>query len=234
MNPLHPNQTKILIVEDERDVRELMSLHLNREGYCTTEAENGEEGMKKADAENFHLIILDWMMPKMSGLESIKHVRQNLKLTVPILMATARVETSDIVLGLESGADDYLTKPFEIPVFLARVRALLRRGSAPGEKVTPEKVAIGTLLIDLAAHEAYCHGQLVELTTSEFNLLVALAQNQGRVLTRDKLIDMIRGLDISIVSRAIDTHIFGLRKKLGPCADIIETIRGVGYRIKNN
>lgn len=224
---------QILVIEDEPDVCELMTLQLSREGFNSVAAIDGEEGLKKVQNEDFQLIILDWMLPKLNGLEIIRVIRQTMKQEVPVLMVTARAEAADIVLGLESGADDYLTKPFEVPVFLARVRALLRRGLASkSENRTSDKILLGNLELDVGAHEVHCHGEHVDLTASEFNLLLALAKNQGRVLTRDKLIDMIRGIDISIVSRAIDTHVFGLRKKLGPCADVIETVRGVGYRIK--
>lgn len=224
---------QILVIEDERDVCELMTLQLAREGFNPIAAFDGEEGLMKVKNEDFQLIIVDWMLPKVNGLEILRFIRQSMKQEVPILMVTARAEAADIVLGLESGADDYLTKPFEVPVFLARARALLRRGIvSKSEGRNSDKLLLGSLELDIAAHEVHCHGELVDLTPSEFNLVLALAKNRGRVLTRDKLIDMIRGIDISIVSRAIDTHVFGLRKKLGPCADIIETVRGVGYRIK--
>lgn len=233
MQMFKSNPTNVLVIEDERDIRELMVLHLNREGFASVEAYDGEEGLKKAQSGSFQLIILDWMLPKLSGLEVTRTLRQNIKTDVPILMVTARVESADIVLGLESGADDYLTKPFDVPVFLARVRSQIRRGIAQkSPKNVSEKILLGSLQMDLAAHEVFCHNEKIDLTPSEFNLLLALARNRGRVLTRDKLIDLIRGIDISIVNRAIDTHIFGLRKKLGPCADVVETVRGIGYRIK--
>lgn len=227
---LTANKAKILLVEDEADIRELISLHLTREGYRVDEAVDGEEGFEKAQRGPYDLLVLDWMLPKMSGLELIRSVRGGYDQRVPILMVTARVEAADLVLGLESGADDYITKPFEVPVLLARVRALLRRAHA--NNAATDKLIVGNLSIQMAAHEVLCDGQQVPLTRSEFDILVALVLNRGRVLTRDKLIDLVRGEDISIVSRAIDTHVFGLRKKLGTCADIIETIRGVGYRVK--
>jgi two-component system phosphate regulon response regulator PhoB len=223
---------KILVVEDEVDVRDLILLHLHRDGYEADFANDGEEALQKMQKGDYDLFVLDWMLPKMNGLELTKTLRKSLNSNCPVLMITARVETTDIVLGLEAGADDYITKPFEIPVLMARVRALLRRASQAEAPQNSEKLKIDALEIDTAAHEVRCSGELITLTTSEFKLLAALAQNRGRVLTRDQLIDLVRGIDVSIVSRAIDTHIFGLRKKLGPCADIVETIRGVGYRIK--
>lgn len=222
----------ILVVEDESDVRDLIVLHLERDGYAPDVAQDGEEALQKIQKGPYDLYILDWMLPKVSGLELTKSLRKNFASTSPILMVTARVESTDIILGLEAGADDYVTKPFEIPVLLARVRALLRRVSYAKSTEDSEKIKIDNLDIDLAAHEVRCEGQLIQLTNSEFKLLVSLAQNRGRVLTRDQLIDLVRGVDVSIVSRAIDTHIFGLRKKLGPCSEVIETIRGIGYRIK--
>jgi two-component system phosphate regulon response regulator PhoB len=222
----------VLVVEDEVDVRDLILLHLQRDGYTTDSASDGEEALQKMQSGKFDLFVLDWMLPKMNGLELTRILRKNLNSTTPVLIVTARVETTDIVVGLEAGADDYITKPFEIPVLMARVRALLRRAAYSDAPESSEKIKIGALEIDTAAHEVRCGGEIITLTTSEFRLLSALAQNRGRVLTRDQLIDLVRGIDVSIVSRAIDTHIFGLRKKLGECADIVETIRGVGYRIK--
>jgi two-component system phosphate regulon response regulator PhoB len=222
----------ILVVEDESDVRDLVALHLQRDGYQVDLAADGEEAVKKIESGKYDLYVLDWMLPKLNGLEITRVLRKNMSSVSPILMVTARVEATDIILGLEAGADDYITKPFEIPVLMARVRALLRRSTQFQSAGSPETIRIDALEIDLAGHKVTCGGDPIALTTSEFKLLVSLAQSRGRVLTRDQLIDLVRGVDVSIVSRAIDTHVFGLRKKLGPCADIIETIRGIGYRIK--
>lgn len=220
---------KILVVEDEKDVRDLMILHLKREGYEVTAVETGETVLETLESgPAFNLVILDWMLPGMSGLEICKQIKGLL----PILMVTARADTADIVLGLEMGADDYICKPFEIPVFLARIRTLLRRGQIPTEQATDKStIEVGQLKMELDAHRVFCEAEEVFLTPSEFKLLFALMKNQGRVLPRDKLIQLVQGLGVVVVDRAIDTHIFGLRKKLGPCADLIETIRGVGYRV---
>ncbi len=224
---------RVLIVEDEKDISELMSLHLKRDGHEVATVDNGEEALKLLERNAYQLLVLDWMLPGTPGLEICKKIRaeKDANSQLPILMVTARAHTSDIVLGLEIGADDYLTKPFEIPVFMARVRALLRRQSSAS---SPEKVfTVGELVVDSETYKATCGKKDVQLTPSEFKLLLALLQSQGRVLTRERLIDLVQGEGVTVIDRAIDTHVFGLRKKLGKCADVVETIRGVGYRIRN-
>jgi len=220
--------SRILLVEDEKDVKDLILLHLKREGHEALAVENGEEALKLLQSGHYDLVILDWMLPGLSGLEICKRINRKF----PVLMVTARADTSDIVLGLEMGADDYITKPFEIFVFLARVRALLRRTQVALDRKPGERIEIGNLVIDLEAHRVSCASEEIPLTPSEFKLLTALIRNQGRVLSREKLIELVQGQGVAVVDRAIDTHVFGLRKKLGNCADIIETIRGVGYRVE--
>jgi two-component system phosphate regulon response regulator PhoB len=228
---------KVLVVEDETDIRELIELHLGRERYEVDAVADGEEALKRLASESYDLLILDWMLPALSGLEITRNVRsRKTGHRVPILMVTARMEPTDIVLGLEAGADDYVTKPFEIPVLMARVRALLRRsqiekGTQPAAPT--EWIEVGGLKLDPQSYQVTCQGQPVQLTLSEFKLLLSLAQNKGRVLTRDRLIDLIQGEGVTVVDRAIDTHVFGLRKKLGACSEVVETVRGVGYRIKS-
>ncbi len=222
---------RILVVEDEADIRTLMLMHLKREGFDAVGAENGELGLKLFSEGKFELAILDWMLPGISGLELCKAFSGKL----PILMVTARADSADIVRGLESGADDYVTKPFEIAVFLARVKALLRRTqevSMAARGSTAAGFSIGDLKVSLGEHKVWCATEEIQLTTSEFKLLVALLENRGRVLSRDKLIEHVQGEGVSVTDRTVDTHVFGLRKKLGVCAEIIETIRGVGYRVK--
>ncbi len=223
---------RILVVEDEQDIRDLMVLHLHREGFHVEEADGGEKATQMLAASKYSLAIFDWMLPGMSGLELTQAVRQQQGAALPILMVTAKAEPDDIVAGLEAGADDYITKPFELPVFLARVRALLRRTDQTQASNSTHELLLGDLRIDLDAHEVSCAGQLVELTPSEFKLVTALGQNQGKVLTRARLIDLIQGIGVAVVDRTVDTHVFGLRKKLGTCGDMIETVRGVGYRIR--
>lgn len=221
------NAARILVVEDEKDVKDLMLLHLKREGFKATGVENGEEARRLLEENEYDLAVLDWMLPGVSGLEICKWLAGKL----PVLMVTARADTPDIVLGLEMGADDYVTKPFEISVFLARVRALLRRANLPQDANEDELAAAG-LRLDAERHKAFCGEEELKLTLSEFKLLKALLEHKGRVLSRDKLIENVQGEGIAVTDRTVDTHVFGLRKKLGSCAEAVETIRGVGYRIK--
>ncbi len=224
---------KILVVEDEKDIRDLIALHLRRSNYTVEEATTGEEAIQKMSANSYGMVVLDWMLPQVSGMDVLRWLRDQANfVSMPVLLLTAKASTSDIVFGLESGADDYMTKPFEPVVLLARVRALLRR--QPSEALAPHKtddIVIGDLTINPSTHAATFKGQPLELTPSEFKLLHALAQNRGRVLTRDKLIHLVQGEGVSVVDRAIDTHVFGLRKKMGDSSHFIETVRGVGYRI---
>ena len=221
--------TKVLIVEDEKDIRDLISLHLKREGYDAQAIENGDDALKALQASAYDLVILDWMLPGVSGLEICKRTKAATP-GLPVLMVTARADTSDVVLGLEMGADDYLIKPFPISILLARVRALLRRSTLlPGAT----QLKIGNLVLDQDRHDVSFENTKLDLTASEFKLLAALMQNQGRVLSRDKLIEYVQGEGITVTARSIDTHVFGLRKKLGSAGDFIETIRGVGYRIRS-
>src|SRR6185295_19150603 len=225
---------RALIVEDERDVRDLMTLHLKREGVDVVSVENGEEALRLLALEKFALVVLDWMLPGVSGLEICKRLRSAAgSQRVSILMVTARADSADVIAGLDAGADDYITKPFELPVFLARVRALRRRQETAAAAKPGRKLQNGNLTIDLDAYEVTCEGQALQLTPSEFKLLSALMQNEGRALSREKLIDLVQGENVTVVDRAIDTHVFGLRKKLGLCSDVIETIRGVGYRVRS-
>lgn len=225
----------ILVVEDEKDISELIALHLRREGHDVTVVEKGEDGLAQLDQSNFDLVALDWMLPGLSGLDICKKIRTNSNPKVsgvPVVMLTARAHATDIVLGLEMGADDYVTKPFEIPVFLARVRALLRRSLGEAVPENTDQYEIGELRVDASTYQVTCGKKDVQLTPSEFRLLLALVKNRGRVLTRERLIDLVQGEGVTVVDRTIDTHIFGLRKKLGKCSDVVETIRGVGYRVK--
>lgn len=232
---------RILVVEDENEIRQLIVLHLKREGYLVDEIPDGEKATRLIASQSYQLVILDWMLPGMSGLEITRWMRGRRELDrVPILFVTAKVEPEHIASGLDAGADDYLNKPFDTLVLMARVNALIRRNQWLNEVAAPKapdapkssRLQAGALEMDPTSYEAYLEGQKLELTRSEFRLLVCLLENQGKVLTREHLIEEIQGEGVNVVGRTVDTHVFGLRKKLGPHADLIETIRGVGYRVR--
>jgi DNA-binding response OmpR family regulator len=222
----------ILVAEDERELNNLVRLHLEGEGHRVLQAFDGATALELATREELDLVVLDWMLPRLDGLEVCRRVRR--ESVVPILMLTARSEEFDRVLGLEVGADDYLTKPFGIRELLARVRALLRRVEldrvAGRDGDAPPVLAVGGLRVDLAAHAVQVDGRAVELTPKEFDLLALLARNPGRAFARDYLIEKVWGYDAEGSDRTVDTHVLRLRKKLGPHGDRIETVWGVGYR----
>lgn len=232
-----PQVTKILVVEDEAEIRDLIVLHLKRVGgHEVDAAASAEEAYPLLETGRYDLVVLDWMLPGASGIDVAKKIRAKANRNdLAILMVTARAEANDIVEGLEAGADDYLSKPFEPQVLVARVRALSRRHRRPAgasAKDASEALTIGQLHIDSATYEVKCGDEKLQLTPSEFKLLQTLAQNRGRVLTRESLIEHVQGEGVSVVGRTVDTHVFGLRKKLGDCADVIETVRGIGYRVR--
>jgi two-component system phosphate regulon response regulator PhoB len=222
-----------MVVEDEQEIRELMALHLLRQGYRVTECASAEEALTELNNKTFQLFVLDWMLPGLHGVDILDRIKAKNK-NASVLMVTAKTEPQDIVTGLERGADDYLTKPFNPTVLIARAKALLRRANPP-EETSPKvdgEVQIHGLKMNFKTYEISYNSEALHLTPSEFKLLGTLVQNQGVVLTREKLIENIQGEGISVVGRTIDTHVFGLRKKLGEWGDRIETIRGVGYRVK--
>ncbi len=233
---------KVLVVEDEADIRDLIALHLRREGLVIDLASDAREGWDKLKSGDHDLAILDWMLPGgASGLDLTRQIRSRpVQRPVSILMLTARVSDHDIVAGLEAGADDYVTKPFEMPVLMARVRALLRRAKWLEQPTSEEQptadlqdriLQVGEIRIHEDSHRVEVRGHELPLTPYEFKLLTSLMKHAGRVLTRERLIELVQGSGVSVVDRAIDTHVFGLRKKLGSSADHIETVRGVGYRM---
>ena len=225
------SEKNILVVEDEIEIRELMALHLLRNGYRVKECGNVFDAMAELKKGTFELIVLDWMLPGKSGVEFLEDLKEIGAQTPRVLMVTAKSEPEDIVHGLERGADDYLTKPFDPLVFLARVKALLRRSDL-GIEALGTKISVGGLTIDSDAHEVQINSDRLHLTPSEYKLILAIVQNQGRVLTREQLIENIQGEGVNVTGRTVDTHVFGLRKKLGIWGENIETIRGVGYRLK--
>jgi two-component system, OmpR family, phosphate regulon response regulator PhoB len=222
---------RILIVEDEEEIRGLMALHLSRHGYVVTECSSSAEGLTEIRNSHYHLAIVDWMLPGLSGVEMIESIKQVVN-PPKVLMVTAKSEPEDIVEGLERGADDYMTKPFDLSVFIARTKALLRRKENHQEKST-QKIQVLGLSVDPKSYEVILEGNRLHLTPSEYKLLVSIVLSQGQVLTRNQLIDQVQGEGVNVTGRTIDTHVFGLRKKLGSWSENIETIRGVGYRLRN-
>ncbi len=222
----------IMVVDDEEDLRELLRYNLDKEGYTVQCASSGEDAVKIAKKKMPDLLILDLMLPGMDGFEVCRVLKSDPKTSsLPIVILSAKGEDSDIVAGLELGADDYLTKPFSPKVLIARIRSVLRRKrkEEPSEK---EVLKIGTLVIDPGRHRVNVGNKQVELTSTEFALLSFLAKQPGWVFTRGQLIDAIRGTDHAVTERSVDVQIVGLRKKLGTAARDIETVHGVGYRFK--
>ncbi|NNL77013.1 MAG: response regulator transcription factor [Desulfobacterales bacterium] len=223
---------RILVVDDEEDILELVRYNLAREGYHITGALSGEEALKKARTEAFDLIVLDLMLPGIDGLEVAKKLKANEKTqNVPIVMLTAKGEEADIVTGLELGADDYITKPFSPRVMIARVRTALRRKTVKAENGTAV-LLIHELEIHPGRRSVLAKGNPVDLTYSEFQVLYILARRPGWVFTRGQIVDAVRGDDYPVTDRSVDVQIVGLRKKLGTHGKYIETVRGVGYRFR--
>ncbi len=222
----------ILIVDDERDITELIRYNLEKENFNTITVASGEDALVEARKSLPALIILDLMPPGVDGLEVCKKLSQD-ELThhIPILMLTAKSEDSDIILGLEMGADDYVTKPFSPKVLIARVRALLRRNKEKESRRKEAVIRIHGLTIDTTRHEVLCDGQLLALSVSEFSILEFLAKNPGWVFSRNQIIGAVKGEDYPVTERSVDVQILGLRKKLGPKGVCIETVRGIGYRM---
>lgn len=220
----------VLIVEDEGDIAELIDFHLTREGFSTRIAHSGRTALEAVDRQRPQLVVLDIMLPDVDGLEVCRRLkREPSTRDIPIVMVTARGEESDIVVGLELGAEDYVTKPFTPRVLVARVKAVLRRRQpdASGQIV----VANGALVIDPARHVARYHGEPLELTLTQYRLLHYLAVRPGFVRTREQIVSAVHGDGTVLSSRAIDVHVAALRRKLGELGDLIETVRGVGYRL---
>jgi two-component system phosphate regulon response regulator PhoB len=223
--------TKILIIDDEQDVIDLLTLHLGKAGFALITATDGATGLRMAREETPALIILDLMLPKMPGLEICKVLKtEGATRQIPVLMLTAKAEEIDRIVGLEFGADDYVTKPFSPREIVLRVNAILRRGK--GDVAEGKKLSIGTITLDPGRHQVDVAGRPVRLTSVEFKLLNMLMRRQGRVQERDRLLNEVWGYESIIDTRTVDTHVRRLRKKLGKAADAIETVRGFGYRIR--
>ena len=219
----------MLVVDDEPDALELIQVNLCQAGFEVITAPDGAAALQKARGNLPALILLDWMLPKVDGLEVCKLLRSDRATKdIPIIMVTAKATEIDRVLGLELGADDYVSKPFSPRELILRVKALLRR-SEP-RQARPEEIRIGTLVIDIPRHSVHVRNKLIELTATEFKLLTLLAQRRGRVQSREQLLRDVWGYETPIDTRTVDTHMRRLRDKLGSAASHLDTLRGVGYR----
>jgi two-component system phosphate regulon response regulator PhoB len=223
----------ILVVDDEEDILELVRHHLKREGYAVQCADSGEKALTAARTAPVDLIVLDLMLPGIDGLEVTRQLKNAPQTKhIPILMLTAKGEESDVVTGLELGADDYVTKPFSPRILIARTRAIMRRGSRETIDETAV-IRVHDIEIHPGRRTVTLQGEPVTLTYTEFQVLSILARRPGWVFTRSQIVDMVRGDDYPVTDRSVDVQIVGLRKKLGRFGDTIETVRGVGYRLKD-
>jgi len=223
----------VLVVDDEEDIQELVAYNLSKNGYQVTCVGSGEDALKQARLKMPGLILLDLMLPRIDGLEVCRQLKADAKTrNIPVIMLTAKGEDADVVAGLELGADDYVTKPFSPRVLLARTRAVFRRrASQPADP--NEVLTIGPVTIHPGRHEVTVDGREVELTQTEFRILHLLAGKPGWVFTRGRIINEAQGPDAVVTDRSVDVHIVSLRRKLGESGERIETVRGVGYRFKD-
>lgn len=223
----------VLVVEDEADILEVIRHNLKRAGYDVLTAMTGTDGLRRVRESAPDLVVLDLMLPGLDGLDVCRRIKADpLTRDTPILIVSARGEESDVVVGLELGADDYLAKPFRHRELIARVRAVLRRGSLKEERGFRERVARDGVVIDAVSHTLEVDGEDVPITATEMRLLHHLASHPGRVFTRDQILSRVVGERALVIERNIDVHIGSLRRKLEPHRDLIETVRGVGYRFK--
>src|SRR4051812_7873706 len=224
---------KVLVVEDERDIAALVSYHLTKEGYRVRTAETGQEALEGMMADRPDLVILDLMLPGKSGYEVLTEMRQRSELEqLPVVVLTARRDEADRVKGLELGADDYVTKPFSPRELVLRVSAVLRRSQAPAIAGGSRTLEGGPITVDLNATSVMVDGLQLDLTPTEYKLLITLMERRGRVQSRKQLLETAWEINARIETRTVDMHVQRLRNKLGPHGDLIETVRGFGYRFK--
>lgn len=224
---------RILIIEDEPDIIEILKYNLEKNHYQVTSAETGEDGLAAARETLPDLVLLDLMLPGMDGLEVCRKLREDPRTRdLLVIMLTAKGTEADVVVGLTIGADDYIIKPFSTSELMARIKAVLRRVEPREGESDGETLKAGVITINTARHEARIEGKVVELTLSEFKLLSFLIRKKGRVFTRDHLLDAVVGPDVFVTARNIDVHVAALRKKLGKYGGYIVTVRGVGYRFE--
>ena len=220
---------KILVIEDEADIQQILDYNLREKGHKVTLAGRGEEGLRLAREKKPDLVLLDLMLPDMSGTEVCRQIKSDPQLkTTQVIILTAKGEEIDRVVGFELGADDYVVKPFSVRELLLRIQAILRRGTPESEPT--DAVQFGKLKIDRGAHRVWSADQELELTALEFKLLVTLFERKNRVQSRSTLLNDVWGIEADITTRTVDTHVKRLREKLGASGDYIETVRGVGYR----
>jgi two-component system, OmpR family, alkaline phosphatase synthesis response regulator PhoP len=224
----------ILIIEDDPEIRELLGFSLAKEGWSLVMAEDGEAGLATLPAAKPDCVVLDIMLPGKDGLDILRALRADPeRKRLPVIMTTAKGEESDIVLGLELGADDYVVKPYSPRVLAARIRAALRRGEDLPGHGAESSLSRGGISLDSARHEVRVRGLKVDLSATEFAILEFLLRNPGWVFSRSQIIDAVRGRDYPVTDRAVDVQILSLRRKLGDCGEDVETVRGVGYRIRD-
>jgi two-component system phosphate regulon response regulator PhoB len=223
---------QILIVEDDRSLAEVLEYNLRQDGYETLVANNGQDGLRQAKLRSPDLVVLDLMLPLVDGLEICRRLRADpVTRNILVLMLTAKTEETDEVVGFSVGTDDYVAKPFSVKVLLERIRALLRRRD--GASTNGSVLVSQGVMVDRERHRVTVEERPLDLTPSEFGLLEALVRQPGRVFSRSELIDAARGGDSLVLERTIDVHIRSLRKKLGPHAVLVETVRGIGYRFRD-
>lgn len=220
----------IAVLDDEADILELLKVNLQKAGFRFQGFQEADGLFRYLERDKPDLILLDLMLPDTDGLEVCRHIRKSENLAgIPIIMLTARGDESDKVVGLELGADDYVTKPFSVKELIARIHAVLRR---PGGGEASRRIVVGALVIDLDKFEVTADGVKVELTATEFKILQLLATRQGRVFTRNQILDHLWGHEKAVIDRTVDVHIRNLREKLGEAASFIKNIRGVGYKLE--
>jgi two-component system phosphate regulon response regulator PhoB len=224
----------VLVIEDDPEIQELLFLSMSKEGWKILQAKTGEEGLKILQKQKVNCILLDIMLPGIDGLKTLKKIKENGKCcNVPVIMTTAKGEESDIVTGLELGADDYVVKPYSPKVLIARIRAGLRRLEERDANTTDGSFfQKGEIKLDAARHTAFCKDKLLDLSPTEFAMLKHFLSNPDIVFSRNQIIAAVKGTDYPVTDRSVDVQILGLRKKLGEAGDLIETVRSVGYRFK--
>ena len=224
---------QILIIEDDRNISKLVKYNLEKEGFSCLTTITGEEGLKILEGSKVDLVVLDVMLPKMDGFEVCKKIRSEKKFNhIPIVMLTARGEEVDRVVGFELGADDYIVKPFSLRELLMRVKAILKRGKAK-DIFDKEILATEHIRIDIPRHRVFADEKEIDLSPMEFKLLATLIQRRGRVQSREKLLEDVWGISTDVTTRTVDTHIKLLRQKLGAAGEVIQTVRGMGYKLSD-